>query len=86
MLNDFLSSFAEISCTSDTAKGIYKVSYSSPTHNEDRYSVESGSVKEEAGSDIYQEKMKISSGMSLFLNFNAVILICVFIFCYAFFA
>ena len=71
---------------SDTAKEIYKISYSNPTPNEDGYSVESGSVKEEVFSDIYQEKMKISPSMSLFLNFNAVVLICVFIFCYAIFA
>lgn len=34
----------------------------------------------------YQETMKISTGVSLFLNFNAVVLMCVFIFCYAIFA
>ena len=56
---------------------------------EDGYSVDSDITripKDDTMTDLYKQKMTISTRMSMFLNFNAIILLCVFIVCYAIFA
>ena len=73
---------------SDTAREIYKLSYpntTAPSVTENGNSVDGDSIEEEV-SDLYKQKMKISTGMGLFLNFNAIVLLCTFILCYAIFA
>ena len=47
--------------------------------------VENGSIKEVV-CDLYLQKMKLSRKMNLFLNINALILLCVFTACYIIFA
>jgi hypothetical protein len=51
-----------------------------------RSNIEDQYAEEDKMAERYQETMKISSGVSLFLNFNAILLMCVFVLCYALFA
>lgn len=46
----------------------------------------SGAVREWELKTRYEETMKLTSGVGLFLNFNAVLLISVFIVCYILFS
>ena len=47
--------------------------------------MENGSIKEVV-CDLYLQKMKLSRKMNLFLNVNAIILLCFFTACYIIFA
>ena len=70
---------------SDTAREIYKISYSNKSQTDECFSIDSDVSKEDSA-DVYQQNMKQTKRMSMFLNFNAIVLLCVFIVCYAVFA
>ena len=69
----------------DTAREIYKISYPDKSQADDTISVDSEKSNND-DVDVNQRKMQQTRRMSMFLNFNAVVLLCVFIVCYAVFA
>ena len=70
---------------SDTSRDIYKKSYPDKSQADNSISVDSEVSKTDDG-DVFQQKMQQTRRMSMFLNFNAIVLLSVFIVCYAVFA